>query len=262
MILLFVLFALGVIKLWQKGMQSDLFKLRPAIFIANGKDYSEDAIYEFNRLSGYFAGKSLLEPGLLDKVRQVYSSSPWVEEVCSLRRVYPNKISIEFVPRYAAVQVRHDGYYWLVARDGVLLPADGVKKAYPGLPIIKGDIEKRPENGHIWHSDGVSGALKAFAELNDSDIADELQVSGIEIKAPGFIDRLKRPGKSRPRLLIKTDKNITIMWGTCEGSYPGELRPAEKIFMIRKLLSAWHIKGDMNKNICFDVRTKVAGYNL
>lgn len=89
-----------------------------------------------------------------------------------------------------------------------------------------------------------------------------MHIEEIEIKAPGFIDKLKRPGKSRPRLLIRTDNNISIMWGTCEGNYPGELRSEQKIKLVRNLLDNWQNHGKLGESVCFDVRTLVAGYNL
>ncbi len=262
MLLLVFLFAFGVVKLWQRGIESDLFKIRPSIYLSNDSQYSPEALREFERLSNKFNGVSLLKPGLLDEVKNVYAASPWVEEVCSLKRVYPNRINIEFVPRFVAAQLHQNGYYWLVAADGVLLPADGVKKKYADLPEVTGDIEHRPENGQIWHSDGVGGALEALAALEQSKLGRELGVKKINIEAPSFIDKLKRPGKSRPRLVIDTDSQISILWGTCSENIPGEPDTAEKIRMLGKLLRDWKEKGGMGRRVCFDVRTSVAGYNL
>ncbi len=262
MLILFALFSVGIVKLWQRGIESEVFKIRPSIFITNDEQYSPEALREFDRLSNSFSGTSLLKPGLLDEVKKVYSESPWVEEVCSLQRVYPNRVNIEFIPRFVAAQLKHDGYYWLVAEDGVLLPADGVKKKYDKLPLICGDIEQRPENGQVWHSDGVGGALRALREINHSRFGQEMSISKIEIKSPGFIDKLQRPGRSRPRLTIDTDSKISIMWGTCSENFPGELGYSEKIKLLDGLLSDWKQKGAMGREVCFDVRTNVAGYNL
>lgn len=262
MFLLFALFTLGLVKLWQRGIESDVFKIRPSIFISNDGLYSQEALREFDRLSNEFSGVSLLKPGLLDEVRAVYAASPWVEDVCSLQRVYPNRINIEFIPRFVAAQLKHNGYYWLVAEDGVLLPADGVKKMYDGIPLITGDIDHRPENGQIWHSDGVGGALKSLTALLKSDFGRELGITRIQVQSPGFIDKLKQPGRSRPRLVIETSKNISVLWGTCSENFPGELSTAEKIGMLDGLLQEWKAKGAMGKEVCFDVRTNVAGYSL
>ncbi len=262
MLLLFALFALGTVKLWQRGIAADVFKIRPSIFITEDTAYAPEALREFERLSRNFSGMSLLKPGLLDEVKEVYESSPWVEEVCALNRVYPNKVNIEFIPRFVAAQLRHEGYYWLVASDGVLLPADGVKTEYKNLPVISGDIEHRPANGEIWHSDGVYGALKALQALQRSEFGKELGVTRIRINAPGFIDKLKRPGRSRPRLVIDTNSHITVLWGTCSENFPGEPDTASKISRLQQLLSDWKSKGNLERDVCFDVRTSVAGYNL
>ena len=262
MLLLFSLFALGLIRLWQQGIESSVFKVRPSIFISNDGMYSPEALREFDRLSNSFNGVSLLKPGLLDEVRKVYGSSPWIEEVCSLKRVYPNKINIEFVPRFVSAQLKHDGYYWLVAEDGVLLPADGVKRKYDDLPMICGDIEHRPENGQIWHGDGVGGALKALKALQKSEFGKELGIKKISIESPGFIDRLQRPGRSRPRLVIDMGGNIAVLWGACMDNFPGDPDMTEKISLLNKLLLEWKTNGAMGRNVCFDVRTSVAGYSL
>ena len=264
MLLLFALFTLGLVRLWQRGIESSVFKVRPSIFISNDGLYSPEALREFDRLSNTFSGVSLLKPGLLDEVRELYGSSPWIEEVCSLKRVYPNKINIEFIPRFTAAQLKHNGYYWLVAEDGVLLPADGVKKKYEDLPVICGDIEHRPENGQIWHGEGVGGALKALTALKDSEFGHELGIKKITIEAPGFIDKLQRPGRSRPRLIVDTgnNSNISVLWGACLENFPGEPDTAQKIQMLNKLLHDWKEKGELGRNVCFDVRTNVVGYNL
>ena len=262
MFLLFALLAIGIVKLWQCGIECDVFKIKPSIFISNDGMYSPEALKEFERLSNTFSGVSLLRPGLLDEVREVYSNSPWVEEVCSLKRVYPNRINIEFIPRFVSAQLKQNGYYWLIAEDGVLLPADGVKVKYKDLPVITGDIDHRPENGQVWHGDGVDGALKALKALKNTEFAKELDITKIHVNSPSFIDKLKRPGRSRPRLVVDTNSNISILWGTCSENFPGEINTKEKIAMLKRLLKDWKAKGAMGRPVCFDVRTRVGGYNL
>lgn len=248
----------GVVTLWQKGMSSERFVIKPQVAIGEVTGYQSDAVCEFEKLGMLMTGKNLLDPMLLSEIKEEYEKSPWVISVCKMRRVFPDRVDVEFVPRMPVAQVKHRGYYWLVGSDAVLLPVDGRSYPQQQIPIIVGDIDTRPNNGSVW-SGGVMGALDVLESIERSSIATDIAISKIQIKAPSFLDRLSRQGKSRPRLEIKTHCGLSIDWGVCGMKLPGELSNAEKIASLKKLLTE---SSRPLREFSLDVRTATPGYNL
>ncbi len=248
----------GATQLWKNASSGNHFKIKPSVSI-EGQGVSE-ALKEYKRLGRFAVGRSLLDPLLLCDLKRQYMTSPWVSEVCSLKRVFPDKVYVEFIPREPFVQVLDGGYYWLVDNEGVLLPVAGNRVSRKGLPVIRGDINNRPRNGMFWNDSGVLGGVRALNNLRSSAMASTMPVREILIERPGFIDRLSTPGKSRPRLKMSTANGYSILWGTVSQDFPGELTDSEKIALLRQLVA--ECRGSAQHGISFDVRTNVAGFRV
>lgn len=245
--------------LWETGLTDRAFQILPSMVIGEKSTYHPEAKEEFVRLSDLSAGKSLLDPRLLGKIRDAYQQSVWIKKVCRVERVFPNQVVVEFIPRRAFMQARVNGYYWLVDDENVLLPVNGMRTPRPQLPMVEGDITARPRYGEKWKDAGVVAAADALTAIENSPLAAQLPIRTITVRRAAFLDKLKNRRQSRPRLEIKTHTDINILWGSGPDGFPGEITSADKIVMLRQLLS----QPPANRSkISLDVRTAVPGYKL
>jgi len=260
LILLWAMVAYGVHYCWKNALHDEAYRVSgDTLSLNSDARFCRDAVMETERLARIANGRSLLEPGVLDDVRALYEQSPWIREVCSVKRVFPNKIAVRFVLRSAVAQVRSDNsrYYWLIDEDGRLLPVPGSLSPKKELPQIYGDISRQPRDGELWQDTGVSHALGVMAILRNSPLSDDLMVRKIHVRR-SLLDSLR--ANDRPRLEVETDGQIMIRWGTFnQQNLPDEILSREKIAMLRALLS-----GSVPKmpGLCLDVRTRAPGYSF
>ena len=245
--------------LWRAGLEDKAFRILPSMVVADKSPCHPEANGEFSRLSDLAAGHSLLDPRLLTSIRDQYAASVWVKKVCRVERIFPNQVMVEFIPRRAFVQAQQNGYYWLVDDENVLLPVNGIKTARPQLPVVAGDLIDRPRCGEKWNDPGVIAATDALAAIENSPLAAQLPVRTITVRRSEFLDSKKQAHKSRPRLEIRTHNDINILWGCGPDGYPGEITTADKLVMLRQLLSQPPAN---RRKISLDVRTAVPGYKL
>lgn len=249
----------GCWHLWRLGLEDRAFRILPSMVVSDQSPCHPEANGEFSRLSDLSAGRSLLDPLLLSSIRDQYARSVWVKKVCRVERVFPNQVMVEFIPRRAFVQARQNGYYWLVDDENVLLPVDGTQAARAQLPVVEGDLADRPRYGEKWNDPGVTAATDALAAIENSPLAAQLPVRTITVRRSAFLDSKKQAHRSRPRLEIRTHTDINILWGCGPDGYPGEITTADKIVMLRQLLSQPPAN---RRKISLDVRTAVPGYKL
>ncbi len=233
----------GSITLWQHAFDDPRFKIGgDTLSLSGSARFGREAVQEIKRLGKQAKGRSLFEPGLLAELRREYEASPWVRRVCSLRRVFPNRVSVEFVLRSPLVQVRQSGYYWQVDRDGVLLPVPGARRPWRDLPEVvatsaKG-LARRPRDGGEWRDPGVRDALDVLQLLRASPLSEDLHVRRIRVSRGSFLDRLQRPHLKRPRLYLETAEGVSIRWGGFNrGDFPEEKLNSEKIADLRHFVA-------------------------
>lgn len=251
--------AYGLLALWRHGGGAQQYRIRPSVELAQAQGFRPEAVREFNRLGALAVGRSLLDPLLLADLRAEYLRSPWVRSVSRMKRAFPNELYIEFMPRVPLVQVLHGGYYWLVDEDGIMLPVEGTRQSRAGLPVIRGDIDRRPADGCVWNDGGILGGISALLAIDDSPLRGQLAVVEIIVKRTEYLDRLSQPGRSRPRLEILASNGMNILWGTAGDDFPGELRDAEKIALLRQLVADLPNPAPGQN---FDVRTRVGGISM
>jgi len=249
----------GLVYLWQESEAGAAYRIRPAVEVSQRPGVRPEAVREFQRLGAQAVGRSLLDPMLLRDLREKYRRSPWVREICTMRRVFPNQLCVEFIPREPAAQILKNGYYWMVDSGGVLLPMEGVREARAGLAVIRGELDNRPQDGQGCNDGGVQGALAALEAIRSPAVATSLPVTEVVISKPEYLDRLSQPNRSRPRLEIMTSSGLTILWGTAGDDFPGELKDGEKVALLRQLLAENRVDAARQQ---LDVRTRVAGISV
>ncbi len=250
--------AAGSLVLWRDALKDKRYLLGGDTLTLSGvRNAPAEALTEIERLGRFCAGRSLLDPFLLTRLRREYSASPWIRRVCSLRRVPPNRVAVEFVPRLPSAQARHEGYYWLVDSEGILLPVPGNRKPFPGLPEVAGALGRRPRDGQRWRDEGMADALGVLSVIANSPLTDSFVVTRINV-ARGALASGNRPG--RPRLNLETAEGVTIRWGTYNrGDLSDEILNSEKIAMLRQLIAREYAAVP---GVILDVATRVPGYGL
>lgn len=254
--------ATGLALLWQQAMDNPRYRIAgDTVSLAGAASRWPEAKREVIMLAKKLEGRCILSPTLIADIRADYERSPWVRRVCGLRRLFPNRLSIEFVLRAPVVQVRQNGYYWLVDRDCRLLPVDKNRTPKKNLPEVLAAtpraIARRPHNGERWQDQGIRDAIGVVETIQGSPVSEDLNIKKVLVHGGGLIDTLRRLRK-RPRLDLETHEGVLIRWGTFNGGdLPDELLSGEKIWMLRDLIRR---EFSMYPGIKLDVRTKVAGY--
>ncbi len=254
----------GATVLWKTAMADPHFRIGGDTLRLTGAAGScKEARRAVHALGQKAAGRSLLDPWLLEDLRRAYEESPWVKRVCSLQRVFPDRLAVQFILRVPAAQVRARGWYWLVDRDGVLLSVPGRQEPHAGVPEIVGTLprtlSKPPAYGAIWQDDAVADGLDVLRTLAHSPLSEDLRVRRVLVHRGSFLDTLACRRRKRPRLDIETEEGVLIRWGTVNAErLPGRLQNAEKVSMLRNLLR----REIAVPGICLDVRTRVPGYAI
>jgi len=181
----------GLRKLWRTITEMPAFRVRPGEITVESPWVKQAALLESFRetdVSGFLSREcSIFTPNLTAKVREAYGHSPWVREVRSVRKVFPNALEVQLVLRepFAAVSAAEKGFH-LLDRDGVILshriyrlPADRFVELAP--VIILTDSAEPPDYGMVWDNVSVQGGL-AMVTLCREDLAGEVAVEDVEIE--------------------------------------------------------------------------------
>lgn len=263
MCIIFGAAAYGLDHIWSLAEQEERFRVQPTVALTQAPGCRPEAARAFHELGNYAAGRSVLDPTLLRELKDAYLRCPWVKRIITIERIFPGQVGVEFVARNPYAQVLKGGYYWLIDDEGVMLPVEGVREPRPGMPVVRGDIDLRPQDGAVWDDSGVLGALQALQTIRGSALVQALPVAEIVVTRAEYLDRLSRPGRSRPRLEIVTSNGMNILWGTAGEEYPGELKDAEKIALLRQLVAdgaARDVPEGQSRQL--DVRTRIPGFTL
>ncbi|MBN2713099.1 MAG: hypothetical protein JXR97_11815 [Planctomycetes bacterium] len=264
--LIFILAGIGSYELWRYALKNPRFIIAgETLSLSNSKEFCPEAVREVERLGKQASGRSLLDPFLLSDLRGVYGNSSWVKRVCTMKRVFPNTLAVEFIIRKPAAYVKQGSYYWTVDEDGVFLNVPGKARPDASLPVIIGTtsdaIGKRPSMpGSVWQDSGVQDALGIYRTIQVSPLSEDVEVKKLLVHGGSFLNRLSRRVKKRPRVDIETEAGVTIRWGTYNsGEYPDEMLSSEKLAMLRNLVARdfASIPG-----VSLDVRTKVPGFQF
>ena len=229
---------------------SDRFQLVPPVvtyadLVGKGGDKTPppwwDAEFEnqINRAGAGAVGRgtSIRDDRVLDKLARAYASCPWVQEVRSLRKEYPNRIRPELTLRTPAAAVAiatSPVSYRLVGADGVPLPKIYAGWPQPGLnlPVIAGLGDAPAGNHETWQRACVE-AIEIARLLQSSElICSKMNIAVVD--ASNFGERRDR---NKSEFLVMTDNNCVIEWGRAvHTNNVGELPAAEKIAALEQYI--------------------------
>ena len=171
---------------------------------------------------------SIMSPAICECVAAAFARNPWVDQVLSVRKIYPHRILVELKLRRPVAVVLMNQKYYLVDDAGRRLsrPIDKWPQAPGGLPVLFVSTELLPDPGDQWHNRGVKAGAAVARTLIDN--RDKLMTRFVAIDATNIDGRRSAVF---PDILLITDKGTVVKWGRSPllVNSPGELTPAEKI---------------------------------
>jgi len=198
---------------------------------------------------------SIMSPGVCDRVARAFENNPWVDEVISVRKIYPNRINVRLRFRRPVAGVLFGRRYYLVDGEGRRL-SPGLTQWPDGtdsLPIVVNSARELPEKGEIWSDEDVQAAAAVARTLlaNRDDIRTRFRKINV------CVDR--RGSRREGPILLLTHQGTKVRWGRSpllENS-PGELTPAEKI---GKMIRFEQKRGPLSSYEYVDVRFENVHY--
>ena len=175
--------------------------------------------------------QSVLDDHLADDLAIAFQRHPWVEEVVSIRKSYPNKIAVELKYRQPVALVRVAQGVYPVDMQGILLPPEDFSSAAVKdyLQVVGVTTIPHGRPGNSWGDACVSGAARIAAVLEGR--WKEWQITAIQ--AP----RLTKADTTIEELVFElrgADGSI-IVWGRAPGAtHPGELTTEQKLGRLEK----------------------------
>ncbi len=187
------------------------------------------------RLRGQFeANLSVLDPELPRKLAEAFAKHPWIEQVVSVRNVFPATVTVELKYRHPVALIQVAQGFYAVDPQGVLLPptdfrGDAAERYLPVSGIVS---QPRGSAGRTWGDPAVVGAAR-LAEF----LGVRWQTLGLaEIIAPTVTDAA---ADSEDLIFeLRTVGGSKILWGRIPGStHPGELSANQKLGRLEKYLA-------------------------
>ena len=178
---------------------------------------------------------SLLDSNATTKIASTLAANPWVKEVKSVVRQFPNRVRAEVALRDPAAFVLRSGKFYVIASDGTRLPGEYATVTEPGLdlPMIVYVRSMPPAAGKIWDDPAVIEGAKVAAVLKKHpDVAKAARIMAIDTSNIG--------GRRTPReseIILLTQERTQILWGRGV-DYPGgtELSADRKIANLQAVL--------------------------
>ena len=174
-----------------------------------------------------------------DLPRKVYDSCrnlSWVDEITSVRKVYPNTLELSMTLRKPAGYVRRNGERYLVDSGGKRLPYRYYRRTSgkPGLLNITGVTGLIPVVGKGWKD--MDALLAAVATINDISGSEACMRAGVTTIDISNFNGRKYPTESRVVLWTKT--HTRILWGRSSlNKEHGDISAEDKLFNLEGALA-------------------------
>lgn len=204
----------------------------------------EPTIRDSVKLAG---SASIFDKTSVSRIRQYYQENPWVADIQTIRKQFPNEIIVKLEIRKPILAIelkrtKNRSYYYLVDNQSVRLP--GEYKVVPNLPmtlpVVVGVTTAPPPAGIKWVDQGLNDAIAMATTFYEYQVYARLDVAQIDVTNSGG---RKNPKESE--ITIWTRDKVAIQWGRSPViSKFGEISVAEKIKNLNYVLGiAPQLKG-------------------
>ncbi|MSR74566.1 MAG: hypothetical protein EXS14_03720 [Planctomycetes bacterium] len=163
---------------------------------------------------------SVFDPDLPRLAVEAAAKKPWVREVRSVQRVFPNGVELQVELRTPVALLVLGKERVAVDCEGVVLERDSRVKS-DSLALISAVAAAPPAAGqrlaHPQHAGWLEGLalLNALRGVGDHPALESLRVKEVRVGTPG---KARKPGDSD--IVIVSDKPARIRWGIAPGADP------------------------------------------
>ncbi len=178
---------------------------------------------------------SLLDGQATNKVAVDLAANPWVKEVKSVVREFPDRIRAKVELREPAAYILLNSRYYLVDAAGVRLPGvyTSPAEAGPSVPLVVYVRSMPPLEGAAWKDPAVIEGAKLAAFLRKYD--EVVKAAGVSAIDTSNIGGRRTPRE--PEITLLTTDQTKIIWGRGIGAPVGrELAPESKIASLKEVL--------------------------
>jgi hypothetical protein len=179
-------------------------------------------------LPGIPARFSIMQPGICETIAKAFEANPWVDEVISVRKIYPNRVAVEMRLRRPVAGVRFAGRYYLVDANARRLTRgiQGWPQGTDALPVLLSSDATLPPLGEAWPGDAVKAGAAVAKTLLDHRDKLPTRFAAIDVTNIG-----PRRDIRKSDIILVTHEGTFVKWGRSPLllNSPGELTPEEKI---------------------------------
>jgi hypothetical protein len=177
-----------------------------------------------------------------DLPRKVYKSCKnlyWVEQIDSVRKVYPNTLELKMKLRTPAAYVLYGGEPYLVDLKGKRLPRHYYQKpdGVQDMLIIKGVEGIPPEPGGQWvDHEALTSALAVVENIANTTLCRKAGITTVDVA--NFVGRKTATDS---HIVLWTKDQTRILWGRSSNNHKfGDLSIKEKLANMDKALNEYN----------------------
>jgi hypothetical protein len=176
--------------------------------------------------------RGMMEEGTTEWIGLAFQANPWVKEVSSVERVFPDQIRVRFEYRDPVAAVKTSEGWIVVDEDRVRLP--GIWKERPPC-ALQADIvglHRAPLPGEVWNDPALAAGIDLARYVLEDSVLSSVDVAAIDVSNfDGRIDSL------RSEMAFSTNTGCVIYWGRpLSTDKYGELTQDEKVGNLRMVL--------------------------
>lgn len=196
---------------WRQLTVLEDFSVRDVSLTIFPVDGVKPGLLEEVRNTKGLLGRSLFEKDLTKKVAETLEQNPWVLKVHSVKKEFPNKLSVRLELRRPSAVLRKNGAFHLLDDDGMVLPtgyyswpSDQGKTPY----IQSARIRKMPRAGERLDDLGIKAGIELVKFLKDNDAHRRLGINVVDVSNVGLG---RTVGESD--IVLWTKDGVAIKWG-------------------------------------------------
>lgn len=222
---------------WRQLTVLDDFSVREVAFSILPPEGIKPALLNEVKNSQGLMGRNLFETGLTRKVAEKLERNPWVLKVHSVKRVFPDKLSINLELRRPSAVLRRNGAFYLLDDEGMVLP-DGYY-SWPqdqgSIPYIQSvHVRRTPRSGERLEDPGIEAGIELVKFLKKNNAHRLLGVKVVDVSNVGLG---RTNGESD--IVLWTKDGVAIKWGCpAQCQQVDELSDSEKLKNLYSVVKA------------------------
>lgn len=249
-----ILIIWGLKKVWYSLTDLTVFKVSPSTFSFQTPPWVTDRFSEYiKNIKTLNERYNMYENDLTQKIAEVYGEIALIKKVDSIKKIFPNTLSITLVLRKPAAVIKSGKNTYLVDDECILLPKEYylLPNAEYDSPYIRGNrFSKLPLYGNTWDDRGIKAGVNLIKFLKANNIHNIFKILVVDVS-----NVCKRRSTGKSDIILWTENNTQIRWG-CSSfcNEQNELSDEEKL---QNLLSVAKSEGtNLRQMEYIDVRWK------